>query len=1124
MFTWLRRLPPPASPIPPRRSSRPQLEPLEDRLTPAVHEWTGLGANNLWSNPQNWTNGSPAADLSGDVDLVFHTNLTTPANLATQNDLVGLVVDSITFDANAGTVGPTTFATGGTSTAGYTVSGNAITVDTGGPGQDPFAIDVANNVTSGAGVTHTFNAGLTLLNTNATVRSQQTGARLTFTGAIDLGTRTLTVDVAGISNPATQGVTISGAVSNGDLIKAGGGTLELSGNNSYANTTVSNGNVVVTSDTGLGAAAGVVTANDPGRVELRNGVTVVKTVFNLNANNLGGGLGADGNTTNTFRGNVVLFAGAGGVALGAGLGTANANTRLVIDGVISGATSTLSLNGAGVIQFTRNNTYTGLTNHNGNNGFGALQIDAPGGLGAGGAGNETQLNRNGAGPTGSALWLNFNGTLQDGGGIGENIQYAGSGVNNTGAVRTLGNSNVILPGSVVFTAGAPWFFGVDGASGSLTTTGVISSQGATRALTKVGAGTMVVGGAVNNTLVGNTVVNGGTVRVTNTSGQPLGVVGNTAIVNATGTLQIDAGVAVPNAVTVNAGGTLAGGGTVNNTVTSVGGTISPGASPGLLTVNGNVTLNAASAFRVELNGTTAGTQYDQLAVNGIVTLGGAALTGLRGFVPAVGNTFVLIDNDGADAVVGTFAGLAEGATVQIGGFRFTVSYVGGSGNDVVLTAVGPAAPLVTPTSGLTTTEGGGTAQFTVVLQSQPSANVTLSVTSSNPAEGTVSVSTLTFTPANWNVPQAVTITGVDDPAVDGNTPYTIVLGPIVSTDLTYNGIDPADVSVTNLDNDTLPPPPPPPPPPVQNRFATSIGSVVRVFDPSSNSSSDITPFPGFTGGVRVATADVNGDGRLDVIVAAGAGGGPHVKVFDGVTLTETASFYAFDPGFTGGVYVAAAKGRIVVGAGAGGGPHVKMIDATKLGQVLPNGRIADTALTASFFAYDPSFTGGVRVATADTNNDLVLDVVTGAGPGGGPHVKSIDGRHLGQVLSNGQIADAALIGSVFAFEQSFAGGVFVAAAVGKIAVGADVGGGTQVRMSAAAGIEENRILAYDPAFAGGVRVGFGDVNADGVPDLLTAAGPGGGPHVKAFLSFFPFTELKSFFAGDPLDPSGVFVG
>ena len=81
---------------------------------------------------------------------------------------------------------------------------------------------------------------------------------------------------------------------------------------------------------------------------------------------------------------------------------------------------------------------------------------------------------------------------------------------------------------------------------------------------------------------------------------------------------------------------------------------------------------------------------------------------------------------------------------------------------------------VTPTSGLTTTEAGGTATFTVVLNSQPTANVTIGLSSSNTAEGTVGPASLTFTTANWNVPQTVTVTGVDDAVVDGNVAYTIV--------------------------------------------------------------------------------------------------------------------------------------------------------------------------------------------------------------------------------------------------------------------------------------------------------------------------------------------------------------
>jgi gliding motility-associated-like protein len=109
---------------------------------------------------------------------------------------------------------------------------------------------------------------------------------------------------------------------------------------------------------------------------------------------------------------------------------------------------------------------------------------------------------------------------------------------------------------------------------------------------------------------------------------------------------------------------------------------------------------------------------------------------------------------------------------------------------------------VSPTSGLTTTEAGGTAQFTIRLNTQPTANVTIPISSSNTAEGTVSVSSVTFTPANWNVPKTITVTGVDDDVDDDNVTYTIITGVASSTDNKYNGLNPSDVSVTNSDNDT----------------------------------------------------------------------------------------------------------------------------------------------------------------------------------------------------------------------------------------------------------------------------------------------------------------------------------
>jgi hypothetical protein len=118
----------------------------------------------------------------------------------------------------------------------------------------------------------------------------------------------------------------------------------------------------------------------------------------------------------------------------------------------------------------------------------------------------------------------------------------------------------------------------------------------------------------------------------------------------------------------------------------------------------------------------------------------------------------------------------------------------------------------------------------------------------------------------------------------------------------------------------------------------------------------IVVYPGFYGGVYVASGDVNGDGRDDIITGAGAGGGPHVKAFSGVDGSVLASFFAYNAGFAGGVRVGTSDigddGRIEIltAAGPGGGPHVRAFAVEGLAEV------------KSFFAFIPSFSGGVFVA------------------------------------------------------------------------------------------------------------------------------------------------------------------
>ncbi len=290
----------------------------------------------------------------------------------------------------------------------------------------------------------------------------------------------------------------------------------------------------------------------------------------------------------------------------------------------------------------------------------------------------------------------------------------------------------------------------------------------------------------------------------------------------------------------------------------------------------------------------------------------------------------------------------------------------------------------------------------------------------------------------------------------------------------------------------------------------------------------ITPYPGFFGGIRTAVGDVNGDGVLDVITAAGPGAGPHVKVFSGADnfVTELFSFFAFNPNFTSGMFVAAANfnpgeddnADIVVGADAGGGSHVIVFNGT------------DLSVRQSFFAYGTTFGGGVRVGTGDITGDDIPDIITGAGAGAGPHVRVFDGSLMQMTLTPVDIGGP--LGSFFAFPSNFAGGVFVAGGDvngdgrDDVIAGAGAGGGPAVKaFSGLTGAELVSFFAFPSTFGGGVTVGTTQgPDGDGIEDIIVGAGPGGGPAVKiiSVASGTP-VELASFFAFAPTFSGGVFV-
>ncbi len=287
--------------------------------------------------------------------------------------------------------------------------------------------------------------------------------------------------------------------------------------------------------------------------------------------------------------------------------------------------------------------------------------------------------------------------------------------------------------------------------------------------------------------------------------------------------------------------------------------------------------------------------------------------------------------------------------------------------------------------------------------------------------------------------------------------------------------------------------------------------------------------PTFLGGASVTLGDVNGDGTVDIIAGAGPGGGPQVRVFSGTDLSELANFYAFDPSFSGGVRVASGdvngdgRSDIIVGADAGGGPHVRVFSGVDLSEL------------ASFYAFDPAFTGGVSVAAGDVDGDGLADIVIGAGAGGGPHVRVFSGAdlHAFEVCRLRRVPKIVCrlreLASFYAYGPEFTGGVSVAAGDfngdgwSDIVTGAGPGGGPHVRVFSGLDLGELAgFYGYDPAFRGGVNVAAGDIDGDRRVDLILGAGPGGGPHVR-ILSGVDFSELDSFFAPAEMG-SGISIG
>lgn len=244
----------------------------------------------------------------------------------------------------------------------------------------------------------------------------------------------------------------------------------------------------------------------------------------------------------------------------------------------------------------------------------------------------------------------------------------------------------------------------------------LNTQGASTFGGTVGGVTPLA--SVSTDAGGTVAFNGGTVRTSGAQsyGDACTLTADVALTSSAGALTFDSTLAVgartltlssPSAANLGARTTLAGGtisassgvsldhtdalvgaGAVNGAVNAAMGTlVSPGDTATGVLRTGALAW-AGTTYRVDLLGTTAGTGYDQVQVTGTVDLTGSTLALNAGFAAPSGSSFTIVDNDGADPVVGTFEGMPEGTYLMAGTQRVVLTYQGGTGNDVVLAVCG----------------------------------------------------------------------------------------------------------------------------------------------------------------------------------------------------------------------------------------------------------------------------------------------------------------------------------------------------------------------------------------------------------------------------------------------------
>ena len=445
-------------------------------------------------------------------------------------------------------------------------------------------------------------------------------------GAIFAAAGTLNLENVSFSGNSATGGTGGESSSAGIAGGAGGGGLDLDGANGASGAFAANGG------SGGGPAAG---AGGAGATDNSASPSPGATGGDYSG---GGGGGTVGSAMST-----ALQAGDGGTG---GFGGGGGGAGRSFDGSSLPAAGGVGGFGGG---------------GGGSNDF--SMVSSAGGF-AGGAGGIAFGGGGGGGALGGAIFVRDGAEL--------NISYAGgaplatiaTGNTATGGAAGGSASNGVGYGSFAFLNGSAQILDFDVGfpfvrtlEGSIDDDAALTSMGTAAKLRKNGLGTLVLAGD-----------------------------GQSSDIEATnGTVQVDGDWSSAN-ITLSSFGRLSGTGSVNDVVTLSNNTVTAGTNfvPGVLST-GNLALSSfGGTLLVKVNG-TGSSEHDIVQVNGTVTLGvNSVIVVSLGYTPSPGDSYVILENDGVDPVVGEFTDLPEGAFFQFGGVDFQISYVGGDGNDIEL--------------------------------------------------------------------------------------------------------------------------------------------------------------------------------------------------------------------------------------------------------------------------------------------------------------------------------------------------------------------------------------------------------------------------------------------------------